>query len=117
MGDRWAECEPEISDSTDNLDGVTVTVARSVMRVSEDAYEETTQKLAALRVRKACNQGRHGGDPATCRDPNHRRDADYMEFCLRMLGLPLDVPQVTREEREAWLAGVRQYGTANISDL
>ncbi len=117
MGDRWAEYEPETSDNTDNLVGVTAEVARSVNRVSEDAYVETTLKLAALKVRKACNQGRHGGDPATCEDPNHRRDADYMEFCLRALGLPLEVPKVTREERAAWLAGVRQHGGRVIGAL
>lgn len=117
MGGRWDEVEPDVSGDDGQLGGVTAPVARSVRRVSEDAYEETTRKLAALMVRKACNQGQHSGDPAVCTDPNHRRDAAYMEFCLRALDLPLSMPVVTQEEREVWLRGVRQYGATDVSDL
>lgn len=60
----------------------------------------TQERLAALLVRTKCNQ--HDCDPEGCTDGNHRRDVDYLNYCLAVLGLPGTYPVVTDEERKDW---------------
>lgn len=71
------------------------------VRSSKTMLDDVQKRLCALRVRVECNQ--HTCSGPECDDPNHRRDVNYLEECLRMLGLPLDFPSVSDAERETLL--------------
>lgn len=71
--------------------------------VSHAAGQDTTQEqLAALLVRTKCNQ--HDCVLEGCTDENHRRDVDYLNHCLAMLGLPGAYQPVSDEQRAEWSA-------------
>ena len=60
---------------------------------------DTARKLAALRVRRLSHQCAHSG---RCPDPQHIEDTEDGLLVLEMLGLPLELPVLTDEERDVW---------------
>lgn len=86
-------------------------------RIATEAVGEATRLLAALAIRRQCNQ--HQCTAASrMTDPNHthhRRDVDYMSDMLKMLGLD-DVPVVTApEDRDELVRVIRQRGPSTRS--
>jgi len=76
-----------------------------------DEADLLMRQLAALTVRRQCNQ--HGCTlPATgaCGHAEHRRDVDYLAHCLEVLDLPRELPQITDEDRKAFLKGTVKRG-------
>jgi hypothetical protein len=72
-------------------------------------------KLAALTVRRQCNQ--HTCTlPATgvCEHEDARRDADYLRHILDVLGLPQDFQDVTEADRANLLTAMAQKQTVDV---
>lgn len=72
-------------------------------------------KLAALTVRRQCNQ--HACTlPSTgaCDHPDARRDADYARHILDVLGLPSDFQEVTEADRKSLLDALAQKQTIGV---
>lgn len=84
---------------------------RHAAQVPDELAEDILRRLAAMRVRRQCNQHQcTAASPADCADPNHRRDADLLlstdarhPGMLDMLGLDTAYPEYTEDERKTWL--------------
>jgi hypothetical protein len=95
------------------LTGVSVTAEKPLThgeaREANQAVHDVVGKLAALTVRRQCNQ--HACTlPSTgaCEHENARRDADYLRHVLDVLGLPQDFQQVTEADRAGLLDAMAQ---------
>jgi len=82
------------------LAGITVEESDDRSQEELDAlrtwHSELTDGLAALMVRRMCNQ--HGCAGPGCDHPDHVRDVDYLRHCLAVLGLPGKLPMLTEED-------------------
>lgn len=107
--------KPDLSDLNDELgmeddDSVLTGVSSSGSFESRaaklDAQDELAARFASLMVRRMCNQ-HDCKKPSTgvCDHAAHRRDVDYLRHCLEVLDLPRALPQVTDEDRKAYLSG------------
>lgn len=96
-------------DADQVLVGVSdVSGAREATLDEDQQSDMVAGKLAALMVRRQCNQ--HSclkPSTGTCDHPDHRRDVDYMRHCLEVLGLTSDYPELTESDRRAWLGGLK----------
>lgn len=61
--------------------------------------DKQLDERAVLLIRQKCTQHPCTGDP-DCSHENHRRDVDYLQECLRMVGLGTYVPAALVTERE-----------------
>jgi hypothetical protein len=71
--------------------------------VHDDPFSRSDQRVAALCVRRFCNQ--HACQGAGCAHRNHRRDADSLARTLDILGLPGTFPVL--EDSDHALPGTR----------
>jgi len=88
--------------------------------MNENVIVDLTQRMAALTVRRMCNQATHQCRPSQgpCRNFNHRRDAQrLLPEMLEMLGLPTEVPEVSEEDKRNWLSGLRDVKHVTLDDL
>lgn len=88
---------------------------RHASRVDSEQAVDIERRLAALMVRRICNQ--HACTGTDCAHENHRRDVDFLLSArtqdpgmLDMLGLPREYPDVTEKDRITWLKWLRQSG-------
>jgi hypothetical protein len=72
-------------------------------------------RLAALTVRRICNQHKCSPADGPCDDPQHRQDVDFLKSMLTMLELPGRVLNVTNEERERWPDPPSRVGGSEVS--
>lgn len=111
----------DFHDEYEDFTSTTPRRPRHAAQVPDELAEDILRRLAAMRVRRQCNQHRcTAADPADCTDPNHRRDADLLlstdahhPGMLDMLGLDTSYPQYTEAERQTWL---RWIGNAPAAD-
>jgi hypothetical protein len=99
---------------------------RHATRVDEAVAQDIQRRMAAMQVRRKCNQEDHQcTTPSTgsCEHPNHRRDADLLlstdrEFpgMLDMLGLDNAYPAYDAKEKATWLKWLGQAGPAENPD-
>lgn len=113
-----------------DIDGDTTTTQprrpRHATRVDESTARNIQDRMAAMQVRRLCNQADHrctAPSTGTCTHPNHRRDADLLlsqdaDFpgMLDMLGLDAAYPQYTARERRTWLTWIGQAGPPEGDD-
>lgn len=100
MSDHDPQPDIDLGDAV-MLAGIAVssTTHSDVRQASVDGAA-IVARMAATAVRRKCNQ--HACErPLTgsCSHPDHRRDADYMSFCLDVLGLPQTYTPVTDDDR------------------
>jgi len=95
------------------LTGVSVRAERPLThgeaREANETVTDIVGKLAALTVRRQCNQ--HACTlPATgaCEHEDARRDADYLRHMLDVLGLPQEFQEVTEADRASLLDAMAQ---------
>lgn len=95
------------------LTGVSVAVSRplthSEAREANQTVNDVVGKLAALTVRRMCNQ--HDctlPTTGTCGHEDAGRDADYLRHILDVLGLPGSFEDVTDEDRANLLDAMAQ---------
>lgn len=97
---------------------------RHARQVDPEMAVDIERRLAAMMVRRICNQHKCTGPG--CTDENHRKDADYLlstdkrydpvtgvllpSGMLDMLGLPHECPDITEKDRTTWLKWLRQAG-------
>lgn len=93
-------------------------------QVDPERAQKIDRDLAAMTVRRMCNQHRGECTGLGCTHPNHRLDVDYLlsedrEFpgMLDMLGLPRECPDITEQDRVVWLKWLRQAGPPEDTDL
>jgi hypothetical protein len=101
------------------LTGVSVRAERPLThgeaREANQAVSDIVGKLAALTVRRQCNQ--HACTlPTTgaCEHEDARRDADYTRHILDVLGLPQGFQAVTEADRSDLLNALAQRPTLNV---
>lgn len=101
------------------LTGVSVAAARPLShgeaRDANQVVSDVVAKLAALTVRRQCNQ--HACSlPATgaCEHADARRDADYLRHMLDVLGLPGSFEDVTVADRANLLDAMAQKPTVGV---
>ena len=76
---------------------------------------DVVARLAALTVRRQCNQ--HACTlPSTgaCEHEDARRDADYLRHVLDVLGLPQSFDEVTEDDRANLLTALAQKQTIGV---
>lgn len=99
---------------------------RHATRVDDATGEAIQQSLAAMTVRRKCNQKDHqctAPRTGSCEHPNHRRDADLLlstdqryPGMLDMLGLDHAYPQCSEKDRATWLKWIGQSGPPIADD-
>lgn len=101
------------SDPTPNrgeammLTGIVVSPGSHHASRPTDPRPSVVARMAATMVRRQCNQHACEGPlTGSCAHANHRRDADYLNFCLTALGLPQDLEPVTGEDRASLFASL-----------
>lgn len=101
------------------LTGVSVPVQRPLThgeaREANQVVSDVVAKLAAMTVRRMCNQ--HSctlSSKGTCEHSDARRDADYLRHILNVLGLPGDFQEVTDQDRENLLSAMAQKPTLGV---
>lgn len=104
---------------TQLLTGVSVAVDRPLThgeaREANQTVTDVVGKLAALTVRRQCNQ--HDCTlPTTgvCEHEDARRDADYLRHILDVLGLPQSFEDVTEEDRANLLNAMAQKPSIDV---
>lgn len=100
------------------LTGVSVAAApvtHGEAREANQVVSDVVAKLAALTVRRLCNQ--HActlPSAGTCEHEDARRDADYLRHMLDVLGLPQDLQEVTETDRANLLSALAQKPTLGV---
>lgn len=99
---------------------VTARRPRHATRVDEAVALDIQQRMAAMQVRRKCNQEDHrctAPSTGSCEHPNHRRDADLLlstdgEYpgMLNMLGLDSAYPAYDAKDKVTWLKWLGQAG-------
>lgn len=119
----WDDVEPEKNGiEYDDTPRVPPTRSQAV-RMNEDVITSLTHRMAALTVRRMCNQPTHQCRPAAdggpCGHHNHHRDAGLLlPEMLETLGLPLEVPVVSDEDKKNWLSGLKDVSKpVTLDDL
>lgn len=108
----WDDIEPENTSLPDDPSPSPPPTRSQKVRINEAAIESLTHRMAALQVRRQCNQRDHRCKPSQhggqCPHPNHRRDAELLlPEMLAILDLPLDLPTVTEGERIGYLSSLK----------
>lgn len=106
----WDDIEPEKNVIVFDDPPATPATRSQTVRMNENVIMDLTQRMAALTVRRMCNQPSHQCQPSAgaCGHENHERDAVLLlPEMLDALGLPADVPVVSDEERKNWLSGLK----------
>lgn len=95
---------------------------RHARKIDPDQAIDIERRLAAMAVRRMCNQHQCTGE--SCVDTSHRKDADYLlsenerfPGMLDMLGLPREYPDLTEQDRLVWLKWLRQAGPPEDAGL
>lgn len=117
---NWDDVEPEKNGHEDDDTPRAPATRSQTVRMNENAIMDLTHRMAALTVRRTCNQADHQCRPSAglCRHRNHRRDAALLlPEMLEMLGLSADVPEVSVEDKKNWLSGLRNAPAISLNDL
>lgn len=116
----WDDVEPEKSGADDD-DAPSAPATRSqTVRMNGDAIADLTQRMAALTVRRKCNQPDHQCQPSStpCQHRHHRRDATMLlPEMLEMLGLPGEFPELSEDDKKNWLSGLKEVKHVTLDDL
>lgn len=90
--------------------------------VDPEQGADIERRMAAMMVRRVCNQHRCTG--SDCTDIEHRKDNDFLlstdkdhPGMLDMLGLAHEYPDLTEQDRTVWLKWLGQAGPPEDADL
>ena len=120
---RWTDdpqhVRPDAAWEAQLLTGVSVPVERPLThgeaREANQVVSDVVAKLAALTVRRQCNQ--HActlPSTGTCDHEDARRDADYLRHVLDVLGLSQSFEDVTEADRADLLSALAQKQTIGV---
>lgn len=108
----------DFHDDYEDLDTQPSRRPRHAARIPDEVGEDIHQRMAAMMVRRMCNQ-HQCTQPTTgvCEHPNHRKDNDYLHSVdkeypgmLDMLGFGHDYQPYTEDEKQTWLKWIGQSG-------
>lgn len=108
----------DLYDDTEDLSTQNRRRPKYAARVPDDIGRDIHHRMAAMLVRRMCNQHQcTTPKTGTCDHPDHRKDNDYLHSVdenypgmLDMLGFDHDYKPYTEDEKKTWLRWIGQSG-------